>query len=751
MSLRKRMPLSPATPGALFGAVTAGALIAQQVAGKAVRDALFLSRFPAASLPFVMAAAAGISLVALLWLSRAMARRAPAKLLPVLLAASAVGLVLEWGLGQVWSPGSAVLVYLHTTAFGPALISVFWSVVNERFDPNAAKRAVARIAAGGTVGGVLGALAAWRGASLVPLPHLLLFLAAVQVSCIGGALMMRPRRAQASGPAPAGRRGEIPPLAAFGLIRTTPMLRQLGLLVVLGAATSALLDYLFSARAAAAFPAGPELLSFFGVFWLVVSVVSLILQLTLAPVAMKKLGLAANIATLPGLTILGSALGLAAPGLVSVSILRGTEAAHRNTLFRSAYEVVYTPLNEGLKRSTKALIDVGFDRFGTVLGSIVAALAVALYARGTSPVILAVVVVLALATLPVAWRLHLSYVAALEQGLRDGARGLDLPWIDPGTAPSAIERTESIQRDRLIERVELLRPGGLGELSAAGASGGGPASEALRDPRPLLAAAGDLLSGDAGRVGRALDGWSGSSRPVVGYAILLLAHPRLHRDAVKALRRVAHLVTGELVDCLLDPSMDFMVRQRIPRALVASSSQRAADGLLAGIYDERFEVRYACGRALVELLTSNPSIAVASESVVKAILLEREKSAEGGEIAELELDPDDDDPDSLAQLLVRDRIGRSLEHVFALLSLHLDREPLRMAFRALHSADVRHRGTALEYLHTVFPSEIREAVWPLLGELQPLAEARPAVEVLADLVRVMSSSEAGAAAVVRAG
>ena len=47
--------------------------------------------------------------------------------------------------------------------------------------------------------------------------------------------------------------------------------------------------------------------------------------------------------------------------------------------------------------------------------------------------------------------------------------------------------------------------------------------------------------------------------------------------------------------------------------------------------------------------------------------------------------------------------------IFTILSLHLEREPLRMAFRALHHEDAHHRGTA------------------------PL-RARPANEILAELV-----------------
>ncbi len=86
-----------------------------------------------------------------------------------------------------------------------------------------------------------------------------------------------------------------------------------------------------------------------------------------------------TVALLPAVVIFGGAFGLAVPGLWSTAILRGGEATHRNSLFRAAYEMLYTPLSEERKRPTKTLIDVGFDRVGTVTaaGIVMVALGVA--------------------------------------------------------------------------------------------------------------------------------------------------------------------------------------------------------------------------------------------------------------------------------------------------------------------------------------------------------------------------------------
>jgi hypothetical protein len=69
--------------------------------------------------------------------------------------------------------------------------------------------------------------------------------------------------------------------------------------------------------------------------------------------------------------------------------------------------------------------------------------------------------------------------------------------------------------------------------------------------------------------------------------------------------------------------------------------------------------------------------------------------------------------------VIRDRANRSLEHVFTLLALALPREPLRIAFRGLYTDDPLLRGTALEYLETTLPPEIRRPLWPFLEDNRP--------------------------------
>jgi hypothetical protein len=244
------------------------------------------------------------------------------------------------------------------------------------------------------------------------------------------------------------------------------------------------------------------------------------------------------------------------------------------------------------------------------------------------------------------------------------------------------------------------RPGSTGGGSAGIASAGQPSLE--RDP--LLRVAAELRSADASRVHIALR--AGIDPSLVGFVVPLLGDDTVAADALHALRRIAPLASGALIDALLDPSRDVVVRRRLPRALRAAPTQRALDGMLEGLADPSFGVRYQCGVALVHLLRKNHALRVPRDRVLAAALAEEAIGTE-----------------------------RGLEHVFHLLSLVLEREPLEVALLALRGADAGLRGTALEYLDQVLPGPLKSRLAPHLGERRPADHRRPAEELRDALLR----------------
>jgi hypothetical protein len=259
---------------------------------------------------------------------------------------------------------------------------------------------------------------------------------------------------------------------------------------------------------------------------------------------------------------------------------------------------------------------------------------------------------------------------------------------------------------------------------------------AIREPLP--ADVRDILrlkSRNRDQVMQVLVRQDGLTPTLVPHVIPLLAWDPIAEHAVYALRKVAEEHVGALVDALIDPNQDFAVRRRLVRVFSVCVSQRAADGLMFGLDDTRFDVRFQAARSLTEILDKNSTIVIDVSRVFDAV--EREASVGRPVWESRRLLDGVSSSESLSPLdeFVRDRAGTSLAHVFTLLALVLPREPLQIAFRSLHTEDQHLQGTALEYLDGILPPRIRERLWPYLERRPTVRTARPREELIAELLR----------------
>lgn len=689
-------------------------MIAAQVAGKATRDAYFLSLHPASDLPSVIGASAVLSIATVLIVARAMTRFSPARVVPIAFAVNASLFVGEWALSHQMPPLTAVVVYLHTASLGATVISAFWSMINERFDPHTARRAMGGIAAGSTFGGVVGGAGAWALAGVIPLPSMLLVLAVLSSSAAVAATRIGSPTAIARTHEPAKPRASA--LRALGEM---PYLRQLALLVALVAFGEATVDYVFKASADAHFASAERLVTFFAVFHMSTAVAAFALQTALAKKALAGIGLAGTLAFLPGIVVAGGVLALLFPAVWSVVVLRGGAATMQNSFYRSGYELLYTPLVPEKKRPTKTLIDVGFERLGTAAGAGLLMLVLALTTTRIEAILLVIAIGTALAALAIASLLHTGYVSALADSLRAGFVKLASDdVVDRTTHRTLSNTTMALDREKLLHEIAAMRArSGLvdprePQLSAAEAA-------ALDVDDPLLHAIADLRSGNARRVRARLSARRAIDPLLVPFVIPLLGKHETLRDAIAALRTVAHRATGQLVDALLDPEVDDVVRRRLPRVLSTCRTQRAADGLVAGLDDERFEVRDWCAVALETIVEKTPDIRIDPDTAFAAARREAESIPRGS--ARID--------------------DRRIEHVFRVLALVLDREPVRLAYRALALEDDVLRGTGLEYLENVLPASVQSALSPHLGRRpHRRARRRPKQEIVDELLSSMSGT-----------
>lgn len=719
-------------------------MMAYQVASRAIRDTLFLSSFAPRTLPLMVAVASVLSIACAIGAARLLSRHGPARVVPGALALSGLLTLAEWLLASLRPAAGAVVVYLHVSAIAPVLLSGFWSILNERFDPRTAKRVIGRVSAVGTLGGLAGGVLAERAASWLGVPGTLGLLALLQVWCawsLWGLAAQAGRHAHAHAREP---RGHVPVAQAMKQLAGTSYLRNLALLILGSSVSASLLDYVFKAQSAGAMSPGLGLMRLFAAFYAVVSLLTFTIQALFTRIALGRAGVAPSIGALPGAVVVGGAVAALVPGPWSVAFARGLEAVLRGSLFRSGYELLYTPIPAAEKRATKALVDVGCDRLGDMVGAGLVALVLVLPASTTNTALIALAVAFALATLALVARLQSGYVSSLEAGLRARAIAPDSIALPDWSVAQSLTGSFGIPGLPAAQGAKADTPVPVAEAKPAAAP---PRFDAPADDA-LTASLRELRSGDPARVRAALAAGSPLDPGLVAQGIVLLAWDEVASDAIRALRAVATRHAGQLVDALLDPGTEFTVRRRIPTVLAVSHAPRAVDGLVNGLVDTRFEVRYRCGRALDGLRGADPRLGVDELLVFEAVRRETRVGRAVWNSQKLLEQLEETGHETFVDDFVRHRAGRSLEHVFTLLALVLPREPLRIAFSGLNAGNPSLRGLALEYLESVLPPDVRDELWPYLEERprspgEAAHRARDRGEVLDDLMRSNLSIQLG--------
>jgi len=715
----------------LAAGLTSGCMIAHQVGGKAVRDALFLSQFPVTRLPVMLIAAAALSVVASALAVRAMSRWSPSRVAPWCFGASAALQVGEWALARTSPAAAAIVFFLHIGALGPVLTSSFWSVSGERLDPRSARRVFGRLTAAGAFGGIVGGVAGERVATGFGLAGALLLMAGLHLACAG--LMLRIGGTPGGATAPAAR--ALDWRQGFASIVRLSYVRRLVGVVLLVTVAAALLDYVFKAEAAAASAGGADLMRLFTVFYVGTSIAAFFAAGLAAPL-LRHAGLGRTIGLLPAAVAVSGAGALVLPGLLSAALARGADAVFRNSMFRAGYEVLFAPIPRDVKRATKTLIDVGGERLGDIAGGALVALTLLVTPAQGRPVLLAMALLLAVVTLLLTRRLHGGYVAALEDNLVRGAVDSAALPLDEQSTRAALFRALGTTGP---EASAILASPLAADVRPAKAAGVPEASGTPGDP------AADLRSGDPARVRTALAS-AAPAAPVVSQAIALLAWDDVAGDVAAWLRRADPAHVEALIAALVDPGRPFAVRRRLPQVLTAFPGEATVRGLLEGLADLRFEVRYRCGHALRRLADDDPSLAPGETAILEAV---RREASIGRRVwaSQRLIDRDDEPgPGGMLDEVLRERARDSLTHVFTLLSLVYPKEAVRLAFRGLHAGDPMARGTALEYVESILPPDIWGSLRTFLDDDRPAKPPRPSETVLLDLVKAQESIEVRLAA-----
>jgi AAA family ATP:ADP antiporter len=341
------------------------------------------------------------------------------------------------------------------------------------------------------------------------------------------------------------------------------------------------------------------------------------------------------------------------------------------------------------------------------------------------PEILGLAIGLSAMSASIALRIGSAYRGVLERGL---VRRAEL-------VPDLAGETVAIG-DSLLGTVFTNLP----VIPAAAVANPEPARARVDTGDGIAQSLAELRSADVQRVLPALGAEQTWNPILAAQVIQLLAWDPVSQAARAYLERGGDRITGQLTDALLDPDVEFGIRRRVPRLLARCGTARGVEGLIQGLHDPRFEVRFQCGRALDYIRQHQPQIEFRPAEIYQAV--ERELSVSKTIWRSWKVLDKRESSDGYSYLddLLRERADQSLEHVFSLLAVVLPREPLMAAFRGLHEEDRIFRGLALEYLETVLPPKLRERLWIILEESPAQSQAADPVEEKALLETLLRTS-----------
>jgi AAA family ATP:ADP antiporter len=365
-------------------------------------------------------------------------------MIPVTQVGIVVMLLLFWVLftfvGKEWV---AVAYYIVVQILAILLISQFWTLANDVYDPRQAKRIFGFIGGGASLGGAMGAgLTAFLVVS-VGSRTMMLMGAGVMLVCLAIVVVIV-RREKSAGTSDASKTGEEESVSggeALRLLRSSRQLQIISLVIAFGAMASNIVDQQVS-MAVAEFKgaAGKDAIAqFLGQLIVYLSLIGFVIQVALTSRIHRVLGIGFALLMLP--IGMGGAAGLILlyHALWAPSVGRIIDTSLRYTIDKTSREVLFLPVPTELKYRAKPFIDVTMDRFAKGVGAVVMLLCIKDWGLGFNWQQLSYVS----GILIVLW--IFTAIAARREYLRSFRRSIEQQVVEPSTLrlsdpdPSSIE------------------------------------------------------------------------------------------------------------------------------------------------------------------------------------------------------------------------------------------------------------------------------------------------------------------------
>jgi AAA family ATP:ADP antiporter len=280
-------------------------------------------------------------------------------------------LALHWA-----EPAQAVWVgrifFIWVSVFNLFVVSIFWALIVDIFNSEDGKRLFGFIAAGATLGAIVGSGLTASLARYVPTSFLLLgsviFLEAAVFS-VGRLSRQSAKLNMRSAAETAEARIGGNALAGITHPFKSSYLLNVSLFLLLFAITSTFLYFQQASIVSRSFHDRGTQTSFFASIDLMVNVLTLFVQLFLTGRIVRAAGVGPTLALLPGLTIIGFGALAFAPTLASLVAFQVLRRSGDYAVARPTREVLYTVVAREDRYKAKSFIDTVVYRAGDQVGA----------------------------------------------------------------------------------------------------------------------------------------------------------------------------------------------------------------------------------------------------------------------------------------------------------------------------------------------------------------------------------------------
>ncbi len=358
--------------------------------------------------------------------------------------------------------------WVWANVFVTVLLTQFWMMINDIFNPREARRLIGFLGSGGILGSFFGAvLTGYLGRKY---PDSLLYIAAGVLILVIGVLhfifsWQKRNRSFSAQPKTKGKtesneKTKVGFKDSFDTVRKNAYLKLLAAVVTVTFVVSAFIDYQSKTVIEYEIERIDKMTRFFGYFHAALLIFPFFLQLLMTSNLIRRLGIRVTLMIYPFLLFLGTLLVGFHPVLFSAVIIKASDKSLSFSLNQSVRELLYIPISPEIKYKAKLFIDMFLTRFAKGIGALVLMVFIFMPRESQERVMIVsfITIVFILAWIFLNWKVSQEYTNTVKQKLEmkwDRADRLVAQQVDLDYAKLVFDTIESRNRSSVLYAMHL--------------------------------------------------------------------------------------------------------------------------------------------------------------------------------------------------------------------------------------------------------------------------------------------------------